>query len=91
MSSATQSGERARGGIGKGERSTASWVTATPVLDEIKARPAHILSLTNNPSIVQCFASSRPAEAFFRSAVALRAQRLMIDCVNGNDRLFVPP
>lgn len=54
---------RARGGWsrseeGRDEWSAASRVTATPppVLEQIKGRPAHILSATSNPSGVQAFA-----------------------------------
>lgn len=41
---------------GRDEWSAASRVTATPILEQIKARPAHILSVTSNPSGVQAFA-----------------------------------
>lgn len=53
---------RARGGWsrseeGRDEWSAASRVTATPpILEQIKGRPAHILSATSNPSGVQAFA-----------------------------------
>ncbi|TNN89403.1 hypothetical protein EYF80_000006 [Liparis tanakae] len=39
-------------GEGKEQRSAASWVTATPVSAYIKARPAHILPLTFDPSAI---------------------------------------
>lgn len=61
-----------RGGMSKEERSTASWVKATPTLHEIKARPAHILPLTYKASVAQRLHTA--AKSFIQPALTPRTE-----------------